>query len=118
VTLFLVNGQTETRKLKDSAWLFQPELSASGVDNAPVFICRTLSRDPGKMDPATLAEEQAMNMLYRERLEFAVGHGVSVRAEGSACGAAHSASPPQPCRLSRLRKPRHQTKEILGCLPG
>ncbi|MGI8961794.1 MAG: DISARM system helicase DrmA [Bryobacteraceae bacterium] len=84
VTLFLVNGQTETRKLKDSAWLFQPELSVSAVDNAPVFICRTLIRDPGKMDPATLAEEQAMNMLYREHLEFAVGHGVSVHTESSA----------------------------------
>ena len=27
VTLFLVNGQAEPKKLRDTAWLFQPELA-------------------------------------------------------------------------------------------
>ena len=37
VTLFLVNEQQEPEKLKDTAWVFQPELMAEGVDGAAVI---------------------------------------------------------------------------------
>ena len=34
ITLFLVNEQQEPERLKDTAWIFQPELMAEGVDGA------------------------------------------------------------------------------------
>src|SRR5208283_4175367 len=34
VSLFLVNEQTEPKKLRDAAWLFQPELVVEGRDGA------------------------------------------------------------------------------------
>lgn len=77
ITLFLVNGQEEPAKLKDKAWLFQPELVIQAPDGAPIFRRRQLLRQGGQADP----EEQAMQMLYRRQVEFAVGHGVAVQAE-------------------------------------
>jgi hypothetical protein len=81
VTLFLVNGQEEPKKLRDQAWLFQPELAVECPQGKPIFFRRALPRDPGKLDPVTFEEEQQMAMLYRHCVEFAVGHGVSARAE-------------------------------------
>ncbi len=75
VTLFLVNAQQEPKRLKDTAWIFQPELIVASPDGAPIFEKRPLPRQ--RLDP----EELAMQMLYRHRLQFAVGHGVSVHAE-------------------------------------
>lgn len=75
VTLFLVNGQSEPKVRKDSAWLFQPELSVAAPDGAPVFQRRALAHDQLEID------EQLMAMLYRRQVEFAVGHGVAVDAE-------------------------------------
>jgi hypothetical protein len=82
VSLFLVNGQQEPETNKDSAWLFQPELIVESTDPAhPAIFCRRSSkRKPGKSDPNYFAEEMAMEMLYRKRTEFAIGHGVSVHA--------------------------------------
>ena len=81
VTLFLVNGQEEPKKLRDTAWLFQPELVVESPDHGPVFQSRAHRRDPGKADPVTFAEEQEMAMLYRHHVEFGVGHGVSLHAD-------------------------------------
>ncbi|MGE0128971.1 MAG: DISARM system helicase DrmA [Blastocatellales bacterium] len=82
VSLFLVNGQQEPETNKDSAWLFQPELIVESTDpSRPAIFCRRSSkRKPGKSDPNYFAEEMAMEMLYRKRTEFAVGHNVSVHA--------------------------------------
>ena len=76
ITLFLVNSQSEPKKLRDTAWLFQPELVVSAPDGSPIFRRRRVLIY-SKAD----AEEKAMNMLYREQVEFAVGHGVTVQAE-------------------------------------
>lgn len=81
ITLFLVNGQEEPKKLRDMAWLFQPKLIVESPDGQPIFHSRPVSRDPGKSDPVTFAEEQEMAMLYRYHVEFGVGHGVSIHAE-------------------------------------
>ncbi len=81
VTLFLVNGQAEPKEKRDEAWIFQPELVAESPDGSPVFTRRPSLRDPGRMDPATYAEESQMAMVYRREVGFAVGHNVSVRAE-------------------------------------
>uniref|UniRef100_B8HYW1 Helicase domain protein n=1 Tax=Cyanothece sp. (strain PCC 7425 / ATCC 29141) TaxID=395961 RepID=B8HYW1_CYAP4 len=86
ISLFLVNGQQEPEKLPDQAWLFQPELSVESADpdQPDIFIRKAQPRSQGKLDPVQYAEAQAMEMLYRNHVEFAVGHGVGVHAELSA----------------------------------
>jgi hypothetical protein len=74
ITLFLVNGQEEPKVRKDSAWVFQPELVVESSDGAPVFQRRALPHEQLDLD------EQLMAMLYRNQVEFAVGHGVAVDA--------------------------------------
>ena len=75
LTMFLVNGQSEVKKNKDEVWIFQPEIIVSGVDGAPVFAKRPLTR--ALFD----REDRAMEMLYRSHPEFAVGHGVGVHVD-------------------------------------
>jgi hypothetical protein len=75
VTLFLVNGQQEPKKGKDTSWLFQPELVVEAPDAAAIFQRRPLPQ--GDADP----EQRAMAMRYRRQVEFAVGHGVAVEAD-------------------------------------
>ena len=77
VTLFLVNAQKEPKIRRDEAWLFQPELVVRAPDGAPIFIKRQLPLELSSDD----AEDRAMQMLYRQEVEFAVGHGVAVHAE-------------------------------------
>jgi len=81
VTLFLVNKQQEGKRNKDQYWLYQPELAVSAPDGEPVFSRRRHARASEIGDPALIAENRQMEMLYRHRVEFAVGHGVSVHAE-------------------------------------
>ena len=86
VTLFLVNGQHEPKKLRDTAWLFQPVLSVRAPDDvgmagSAIFHQRPLKAARGKQDPAWFAEQQQLAMLYRKHFEFATGHGVSVSVE-------------------------------------
>ncbi|MCW5968506.1 MAG: DISARM system helicase DrmA [Blastocatellales bacterium] len=79
VTLFLVNGQREPEMNRDSAWLFQPELSVKGSGEAagtPVFL-----RRPSNDVVVDDAERDHLGLIYRRRVEFAVGHGVAVHAE-------------------------------------
>lgn len=83
VTLFLVNGQTEPSQSKDYAWLFQPELVLRSADSSvpAIFLRKPLEDHASALDPVIQAENQAMAMLYRHQVEFAVGHGVGVHAE-------------------------------------
>jgi Helicase conserved C-terminal domain len=79
VTLFLVNDQREPETNRDSAWLFQPELSVKGAGEAagtPVFL-----RRPSNDIVVDDAERDHLALIYRRRVEFAVGHGVAVHAE-------------------------------------
>jgi len=55
VTLFLVNEQQEPEKLKDSSWVFQPELMAEGVDGAAVIHKRHTIPDNRSWYPFQLA---------------------------------------------------------------
>jgi hypothetical protein len=75
VTLFLVNGQQEPRQLKDSAWIFQPQLTVAAPDGAPIFVRRMNVR--ANANP----EDLAMQMVHRKQVEFAVGHGVATHVE-------------------------------------
>ena len=82
ITLFLVNNQTEPNKLRDSAWLFQPELILRSADanQSDIFLKKPLAVSGENLDPVIHQENQAMAMLYRHQVEFAVGHGVAVKA--------------------------------------
>lgn len=75
VTLFLVNTQHKPDQQEDSAWLFQPELVVRDPKGEAVFRRRP-PLEPDGMDE----EREALEMLYRKRLEFAVGHNTSVAA--------------------------------------
>ncbi|MBY4638361.1 DISARM system helicase DrmA [Sphingopyxis sp. XHP0097] len=74
VTLFLVNTQEEPEENKDGAWVFQPELKVYG--SGPVF-----RRRPATEAFADDPERDRLALIYRNRLEFAVGHGVSVHGD-------------------------------------
>ena len=83
VTLFLVNGQREPKTNRDAAWLFQPQLSVRSAerDCPDIFLRKPLPCKSENLDWAIASENQAMAMLYRKQVEFAVGHGVSVGVE-------------------------------------
>jgi hypothetical protein len=76
VTLFLVNDQEAQEKNQDEAWLFQAQLALRSPDGAEVF-----RRRPTGESASDDAERAALAMLYRDKVEFAIGHGVSVHWE-------------------------------------
>lgn len=79
VTLFLVNAQEEPETNRDSGWVFQPELivrAEQHASKAAIFRRRPVLASDG-MDP----EREALEMIYRNRVEFAVGHGVAIHAK-------------------------------------
>jgi hypothetical protein len=78
VTLFLVNEQIPTQENIDQQWLFQASLSLSATDSSEVFLERSSLLGAEESDEAELAQ---LAMLYRNELEFAVGHGTAVHAE-------------------------------------
>ncbi|MGP8281393.1 MAG: DISARM system helicase DrmA [Desulfomonilaceae bacterium] len=83
VSVYLVNEQESPKRNKDQAWLFQPELYVESMDGAAVFRKRPSSVSPliSGHDLSSDTEESVMRMLYRDHVEFAVGHGVSVHVE-------------------------------------
>ncbi len=79
VTLFVINAQSEPPVNRDTAWLFQPELIVrpeAEASNRAIFRRRPVL-DADGMD----TERESLEMIYRNRVEFAVGHGVAVHAE-------------------------------------
>lgn len=83
VSLFLVNGQpTASNRPKDDDLVFQPELEVAAPGQAAIFRKRAHHRNTGNNSPAH-EEQQRLEMLYRRRVEFAVGHGVAVDADVS-----------------------------------
>ena len=78
VTLFLVNAQEEPETNRDVAWVFQPEVIVRATKDSPnkeIFRRRPVLDTDG-MDP----ERESLEMIYRNQVEFAVGHGVAVHA--------------------------------------
>jgi hypothetical protein len=75
VTVFLRNEQETPSRSPDEAWLFQVEVEVRSPSGDAVFIGqpeRASDDDP---------EQQALAIAYRNRREFAVGHGVAVEAD-------------------------------------
>ena len=82
VSLFLVNTQLSDGGRSVPRWLCQASLSAEHPQGLPVFVRRSVP--PGEMAPEVDREELAgLEMLFRDSVELAVGHGVGVRATES-----------------------------------
>src|ERR1019366_6314671 len=76
VELALVNDKVTGRKAPPQHWLFQSELTLTASDGGAVFLP---TRDPltdthDEPDP----ELRRLDLLYRDRLEYAVGRTCSV----------------------------------------
>lgn len=78
VTLFLINAQEEPDTNRDTAWIFQPELivRAEAEASSHAIFRRRPVLDADGMD----TERESLEMIYRNHVEFAVGHGVAVHA--------------------------------------
>ena len=74
VSAFLVNTspEQEAGRPRDEAWMYQPTLSIEGAGS--VFLPRNLDRHSPDTDP----DIASADLMYRNRLQFAVGHGVAV----------------------------------------
>jgi hypothetical protein len=75
VTLFLVNEREEPLENRDEAWVFQPKIAVRHPEGEAIFRRRPMLDEYG-YDP----EREELERLYRNRAEFAVGHGMSVHA--------------------------------------
>lgn len=78
VTLFLVNAQEEPETNRDMGWIFQPELiirAEKDITKRAIF-----RRKPVFDMDGSDQERESLEMIYRNRVEFAVGHGVAVHA--------------------------------------
>ena len=81
VTLFLVNTQTEPDSNRDTTWVFQPHISATATKeaaNKDIFRKRPVLKPDGED-----LERESLEMVYRNKVEFATGHGVAVHAVSS-----------------------------------
>lgn len=115
VTLFLVNNQIEPRRRRDEAWVFQPELIVRSPEGEAIFERRSLKRTTRGAD----SDEMAMlDMLYRKRLEFATGHGVSVHVEADGTGACAYSVATRVIPQSEIRQSTSPTKEDFSALEG
>jgi hypothetical protein len=74
VTLFLRNKQAQPAQNRDAAWLFQATLSVEAPGANLMFAARHASAQADEEELRRLA------LAYRNRCEFAVGHGVAVHA--------------------------------------
>lgn len=90
VTIFLVNAQEEPDENKDSGWLFQPEILVRAIPGAkdPAIFRRRLALTGVGND----AERDALEMIYRRQVEFAVGHGIAVHAQTETAEPEHATS--------------------------
>ena len=79
VTLFLVNDQPAPETNKDEAWVFQPEIFVRHPKGDAVFRRRPIAQAAD----VDFEEEAALEMIYRRRVEFGVGHSVAVHASPS-----------------------------------
>ena len=75
ISVFMVNrvNPMNPGKPDDSEWLFQPELSVRHRDNTAVFRARALD-DVANFELLD-ADRRSDELLFRDRPEYAVGHG-------------------------------------------
>ena len=93
VSLFLVNGQEAVGGRSVEKWLCQAELHVEAVDGRAVFVRRSV--DAAALTPEVDRRElSGLELLYRNTVELAVGHGVATEVE---------LSPQRPDRGLRVR---------------
>ncbi len=81
LTVFLVNGQEALEPSRaGDRWLFQPRIVVEGRNGDAVFVKRGPHHRGAYMEPLERMEMDALDMLYRRRVEFASGHGTAVHA--------------------------------------
>lgn len=97
VTLFLINTQKMPDKNQDEAWVFQPELLVRGPEGKAVFRRRPVLNADGADE-----ERESLEMIYRCRVEFAVGHGMSVHATTA------TDNPEQAVEICTTALPQHE----------
>jgi hypothetical protein len=75
LTVFLVNTNKPSKKRDEveRRCIFQPVITLSSQKGVP-FMHRPFERFPGSLDP----DKANFDLLFRDRHEFAVGHGCSV----------------------------------------
>jgi hypothetical protein len=105
VTIFLENCQTEPARNRDSAWLFQPEIKVQGSNPHQAIFIRKPLTGSGSLDSDMRYEQESLQLLYRNCIEFAVGHNTSVHAEVINDGA--SAQNDRAISLTTSAIPRH-----------
>ncbi|WP_176087280.1 DISARM system helicase DrmA [Virgibacillus dokdonensis] len=86
VTLFLVNTQLKPEQNQDTAWVFQPELVLRDPEGKDIFRRRPMLKNDEESD----IERKSLEMVYRNQVEFAVGHGISVHAKTTKDNSSHS----------------------------
>jgi len=86
VSVFLVNRRTtpEGSRPPVDRWIFQPTLRIGSADGAPIFLPRDPEPDISHPD----RDHDSNRLLYRNRREFAVGHGCGAEWGGLKAGVA------------------------------
>jgi hypothetical protein len=103
VDLFLVNDQEQPERNRDEVWLFQAKLSVTGVEGEAPFVGRSAALgNAGGWDQ----EERSLELLYRNRVEFTVGHNVAVHADPA------SGDPGRAVRVETDCAPRFQVARV------
>jgi hypothetical protein len=102
VSLFLVNGQLSDGGRSVLRWLCQTSLTVEHPTGEPVFVRRALDAI-GMAPEVDRAELAGLEMLYRDTVELAVGHGVGVQA---------TVAPGRPDRGVRLQTVAMPAEEV------
>lgn len=77
-TIMLINEYTGRRKFSNS--YFQPEISINTIDNPDIIFVEHMAA--GHMDRYKMSEEEeSLQLLYRNKRNYAVGHGVATSQE-------------------------------------
>jgi hypothetical protein len=81
VELALVNAQAEPTGHKDTAWLFQAELTVTALDGAKAVFLPIDDPEDGLQGVVDDSEELHLRLLYRHERRYAAGRNVAVHAE-------------------------------------
>jgi len=80
VTIFLINRHSGAESNSDAVWIFQPQIAVAAEDGSACFIQKAES-ESGGFSKIEIEERDQLKMLYRDELEYAVGHGAAVHAD-------------------------------------
>ncbi|MGI5420342.1 DISARM system helicase DrmA [Actinomadura luteofluorescens] len=81
VEVALINQQSEPEANKDTAWLFQPELTVTALDGAKAVFLPVDDPADDLQAVGDDAEELHLRLLYRNERRYAAGRNVAVHAD-------------------------------------